>query len=320
VIYARPMQSRPAPIVVFAYNRPDHLRGCLTSLAANPQAKKSVLTIYCDGPKPNEDVTNIETVRKIAQEWACKAPSAFAEIRVVEQKANMGLAKSVISGVTQELVEYDRIIVVEDDLVVSPDFLAFMNEGLELYEHDSEVISIHGFMYALETDVGQSVFLRGADCWGWATWRRGWELFRHDSTELLRELKQRDDRKDFDFNGAFPYTTMLKEQAAGNIDSWAIRWYASAFLADKLTLYPGRSLVSNVGQDSSGTHFKGQSQARFSHQPQLSWLQDHLTRIEIKEIASTRAAVEKSLGAYRGGTRNIVQEIKSLLSNYNWIR
>ena len=291
------MQSRLAPIAVFAYNRPDHLRGCLSSLAANPQAKKSLLTIYCDGPKPDEDLANIEIVRTVAQEWACMTPCAFAEIRVVERQANLGLAKSVISGVTQELVEHERIIVVEDDLVVSEDFLAFMNEGLELYEYDSEVISIHGFMYALETDVGQSVFLRGADCWGWATWRRGWELFRQDSTELLRELKQRNDRKDFDFNGAFPYTSMLQEQAAGNIDSWAIRWYASAFLANKLTLYPGRSLVSNVGQDSSGTHFTEQSQVRDSHSPHRSGLQGTLEKIECTESRAARTAVEKTLSA-----------------------
>lgn len=289
------MQSRLAPIAVFAYNRPDHLRGCLSSLAANPQAKKSLLTIYCDGPKPNEGLANIAIVRKVAQEWACMTPCAFAEIRVVEQQANMGLAKSVINGVTQELVEHERIIVVEDDLVVSEDFLAFMNEGLELYEYDSEVISIHGFMYALETDVGQSVFLRGADCWGWATWRRGWELFRQDSAELLRELKQRSDRKDFDFNGAFPYTTMLQEQAAGNIDSWAIRWYASAFLANKLTLYPGRSLVSNVGQDASGTHFTEQSQVRESHQPHVGRLSETLVRIEPVESKEARKAVESTL-------------------------
>jgi len=97
-------------------------------------------------------------------------------------------------------------------------------------------------------------FLRGADCWGWATWRRGWEIFNADGQFLLDELKQRDLLKAFDFNGAYSYSSMLEGQIKGLNNSWAVRWHASAFLADKLTLYPGRSLVHNIGNDNTGTH------------------------------------------------------------------
>ena len=289
------MQAKFAPIVVFAYNRPDHLTACLESLAANPQAPDSNLTIYCDGPKPGEDPTNVQAVREIATEWHGRDPSPFAGIRVLEQQVNRGLANSVISGVSEALVCNDRVIVVEDDLVVSPDFLSFMNQGLELYEDETDVISIHGFMYAVDAELGQSVFLRGADCWGWATWRRGWELFRPDSRELLVELRQRADRRDVDFNGAFPYTAMLQEQADGKIDSWAVRWYASAFLANKLTLYPGKSLVTNIGQDASGTNFLTADQARSSHKPDLGRLREPLELTPVTESIEARNAISEAL-------------------------
>jgi glycosyltransferase involved in cell wall biosynthesis len=310
------MQAKFAPIVVFAYNRPDHLTACLESLAANPQARDSTLTIYCDGPKPGEDPTNIQAVREIAFSWEGNIPSTFAEIRVVEQQVNRGLANSVISGVSETLANHDRVIVVEDDLLVSPDFLSFMNQGLNLYENETDVISIHGFMYAVDADLGQSVFLRGADCWGWATWRRGWELFRPDSTELLAELKLRRDRKDFDFNGAFPYTTMLQEQAEGKIDSWAVRWYASAFLADKLTLYPGVSLVVNNGQGVGGTNFTSDSQARESHAPHLGGLSAPLAKIGCHESGRARKAIEASLKVSRTKLGKPRARLKGLLKPF----
>jgi len=303
------MQDQCAPIAIFAYNRRDHLSACLTALAENPPAEQSELTIFCDGPKPGDTSGSVEAVRQVAREWVTRSPSAFARITVIEQPANKGLAKSVITGVTEMLQHHDRVIVVEDDLVVSRDFLTFMNQGLDLYESDTEVISIHGFMYAVDVDLGQSVFLRGADCWGWATWRRGWELFRADSTELLQELRQHPDRDNFDFHGAFPYTAMMEEQAAGKIDSWAVRWYASAFLANKVTLYPGQSLVVNTGQDSSGTNYISVDQARNSHQPELAALTEPLQRIPVRESRAAREAVTQTLN--KSSQPSLIARLKS---------
>src|SRR5258708_4982321 len=108
-------------------------------------------------------------------------------------------------------------------------------------------------MYPLRHQVGQTFFVRGADWWGWASWKRGWDLFDGDGAALLRNLESSGLQQEFDFK-YYPYTDMLRRQAGGQIDSWAVRWYASAFLLGKLTLYPGKSLVENVGMDGSGTH------------------------------------------------------------------
>jgi putative methyltransferase (TIGR04325 family) len=150
-----------------------------------------------------------------------------------------------------------------------------MNEGLEIFEDDEKVISIHGYIYNIK-ELPEIFFIRGADCWGWATWKRGWDLFEKDGKKLLYELEKRKLTKLFDFNGAYPYTEMLRDQIAGKNNSWAIRWYASAFLLEKLTLYPGTSLVKNIGIDGSGTNFKSE----------ITWMDVELSTkpITIKKI------------------------------------
>jgi hypothetical protein len=157
-------------------------------------------------------------------------------------------------GVTEVIAEYGRVVVMEDDLVTSSHFLRFMNEGLEYYEKYDQVISVHGYVFPLKGTLPETFFLRGADCWGWATWKRGWALFEPDGLKLLSQMEEKKLTHRFDLNGAFPYTQMLRDQVNKKVDSWAIRWHASAFLQNKMTLFPRQSLVQNIGIDSSGTH------------------------------------------------------------------
>ncbi len=243
-----------APIVLFVYNRPEHTLRTLQHLANNSEASESMLFIFCDGPKVNaspHQLEKIDEVRTIIrkEKW-CK------EVTIIESQINKGLANSIIEGVTKIVNEYGKIIVLEDDLVVSNYFLKYMNEALELYENENDVISIHGYLYPIKEDLPETFFLKGADCWGWATWKRGWALFEEDGRKLFKEIKDRNLEYEFDFKGSYPYFKMLKKQIAGKNDSWAIRWYASAFLKNKLTLYPGKSLAINIGNEGSGTHVK----------------------------------------------------------------
>ena len=237
-----------APIVLFVYNRLWHTRNTVNALLKNSQAGLSDLIIYSDGPKDVADVGVAEVRRYIG------GLDGFKSVRLMLRDQNLGLAKSITGGVTAILEEYGKAIILEDDLVTSPYFLKYMNDALDYYQHDERVISIHGYSYPVSTAMPETFFLRGADCWGWATWTRGWDLFEYDGRLLLRKLERANLIDRFDFHGAFKYSNMLKAQISGKNDSWAIRWYASALLRDKLTLYPGKSLVQNIGDDNSGTH------------------------------------------------------------------
>lgn len=244
--------SSYAPIVLFVYNRPEHTRRTLEALSANTGAEESELYVFADGPKPGapeEDLQRISAVRSLIQEkkWCGKVHCRFSE-------TNKGLSASVIDGVTEIVNQYGAVIVLEDDLVTSPFFLQFMNGSLEKYAEDERVACISGYIYPLRKEVPETFFLRGADCWGWATWKRAWKLFDPDGKKLLDSILSQNLREDFDFGNAYPYTQMLQDQVEGKISSWAIRWYASAYLAGKLCLYPGKSLVLNIGVDGSGTH------------------------------------------------------------------
>lgn len=241
--------SELAPIALFVYNRLWHTQRTVDSLCANSLAEKSDLFIFSDGAKNPSQKENVENVRKYI-----KSIKGFKSVTIIEKNKNFGLANSIIDGVTQVVNEYGKIIVLEDDLVLSRFFLKYMNDALTLYEKNEEVVSIHGYCYPVKDDLPETFFLKGADCWGWATWKRRWALFEKDAEKLLQEIKNQNLEKDFDFNSSTGYTKMLKNQINGTVDSWAIRWYASAFLNGKFTLYPRISLVSNIGFDSSGTH------------------------------------------------------------------
>ena len=238
-----------APVVLFAYARLDHLQQTIESLQRNPEAAASALHVYCDGP-PNDQVK----LRTDAVRTYVDSLQGFASVTRVYRNTNLGLAKSIISGVTELLSQHPTVIVMEDDLVVSSHFLGFMNSALSCYKDDVRVASIHGYCYPTQEALPETFFMKGADCWGWATWARAWAQFEPDGRRLLQQLRQRKLSYDFDLDGSYPFTRMLRGQIAGRNDSWAIRWHASCYLANMLTLYPGRTLVENIGHDDSGTH------------------------------------------------------------------
>lgn len=238
-----------APIAVFAYNRLNHTRKTLEALGANDLAAESDLFVFSDAPKKPESLPSVLAVRDYL-----KTIAGFKSVTIIERSVNYGLAKSIIDGVTGICDQFGSVIVLEDDLVTSPHFLTYMNDALKMYEANDRVISIHGYIYPVKQNLPETFFLRGADCWGWATWKRGWDLFDPDAQKLYDALQAGGEIKTFDFEGNYGYADMLKQHIEGKVNSWAIRWYASAFLANKLTLYPGISLVQNIGNDSSGTH------------------------------------------------------------------
>jgi hypothetical protein len=239
-----------APIALFTFKRPEHTRRTLEALANNTEFTDTPLFIFCDGARSETEAFQVEATRKLVRDWP------HPNKTIIERDRNWGLSKSIIDGVTKIINDFGHLIVIEDDLVTSPYFLRFMNAGLHSYKGNEEVASIHGYVYPID-GLPETFFLRGADCWGWATWKDRWAMFEPDGTKLLHELRHRSLTRSFDFNGTYPFTRMLAKQIAGKNDSWAIRWHASAFLKDKFTLYPGRSLAQNIGIDGSGTHCDG---------------------------------------------------------------
>jgi Glycosyl transferase family 2 len=240
-----------APIALFAYSRPDHLARTLDALRGNAEAAASQLYVFSDAPRNEDAKAGVAAVRKLLTETG-----GFASANIILREQNFGLAGNITDGVSDVLARHTSVIVVEDDVMVTPHFLRFMNDALEFYRDEPRVGSITGYCYPLKQALPETFFIKGADCWGWATWRDRWTLYNPDGRALLNELESRGLTDVFDFDGNMAYTAMLRDQIAGKNDSWAVRWHASCFLKDRLILYPSESRVHNIGNDGSGTHAK----------------------------------------------------------------
>lgn len=234
-------------LLIIAFNRPDHTKRLLESLEKNPEYWKLPVYIFIDGPRNSNDTEKIRNVEDICRS---RRPDAV----ISRSPKNKGLRQSVVKAVSTVLDRAEKIIVLEDDLIVSPAFLNYMLKGLETYTSDENVMSIHGYSIKGRFSTSSTYFLPGADCWGWGTWRRAWEHYTDDADLLLRELSARNLESKFSLNHKGPHLDLLVAAAEGTIDSWAIRWHTSAFLRGGVTLYPARSLVQNTGMDGSGTH------------------------------------------------------------------
>lgn len=240
-----------APIVLFVYNRPKHTRETIESLRRNLLSSKSELFVFSDASRNEQELNKVLEVREILENI-----EGFKKVTVIKAENNKGLANSVISGITEIINNYGKVIVLEDDLVTSPYFLKYMNEALNFYEKDMNIWSISGYTPNIKIPEGykDEVYLSLRGCsWGWATWKHQWSLVDWNIPDYNSFKQNNKQRKNFNMGGN-DLSFMLDDQMAGRINSWAIRWVYSQRVHSKYTIYPVNSLVSNIGLDFSGTH------------------------------------------------------------------
>lgn len=240
-----------APIIVFAYNRPEHLRKTLEALANNDLANESQLFIYCDGAKEHFANTNqmeehdayiarIEETRMVAHK-----ATGFKSVSVIERPQNIGLKANIVGAVTEIVNKYGRVITLEDDIVTSHGFLQFMNEALEMYKDDEQVMHISGYMWPHKWPLPETLFVQVPCPWGWATWKRAWQYYEDDAQQIYLEWKNK--WKDFNSFGGNYLQKQLEANYSGQLDTWYVKWHAALLKRNGLTLYPGSSLVDNKG-------------------------------------------------------------------------
>jgi hypothetical protein len=237
-----------APIVLFIYNRPQHTKKTLQALHENKEAAHSILYVFADGPKDNASGDDLKTIcetRDVVKEmlW-CK------EVILIPREKNMNLEDNVIDGITTVINKHGKAIILEDDLISSPYFLKYCNDGLNMYRDAKQVFSINGFMFPVNFDAGATTFLSpyATSSWGWATWADRW-----NQLELQPQYINTINDSDFLTNrfnfGKVNILYMLK-----HMNTWDSRWFYTAFVRNGLGLFPTKSLIKNIGFDSSGSH------------------------------------------------------------------
>jgi hypothetical protein len=297
-----------SPIVIFTYNRLDHLDTLINSLEQNELFKKSKILVFSDGPKKELDIEKIEKIRIYLKK---KLISNNSEI--IERSNNFGLSKNVITGINQTFNDYDQVIILEDDLEVSPFFLNYMNDALNLYANSENVASISGYMYPINSKSFSNdyFFLKLVESWGWGTWRRAWNNFETDSVKLKNEIDERKLVDEFNFSSGISYYKMLNDNINGANDSWAIRWYASTFLKNMNTLFPSKSFVKNIGIDNSGENCNYTTV--YDSLINLDYIP--LKKINSIELVTDRNVVKSFFQKikYKRYIDNIINKLKSLI-------
>ena len=251
------MSMSLAPIILFVYNRPWHTQQTVEALQKNDLAAESDLFIFADGPKTNatdEQKEKISQVREYIHQI-----SDFKSVTISEKVKNFGLANSVITGATEIINKFGKVIVVEDDLVTSKYFLKFMNEALDFFENDERIFSVSGYNYSasvmpIPSSYKKDIYLsfrHGST--GWGTWKNRWIKVDWEVSDFKEFLNNQNLQKAFN-RGGTDLSGMLKSQMEGKIDSWAIRFDYSLFKNNRFNIRPVRSLVKHIGSDNSGTH------------------------------------------------------------------
>ena len=280
-----------APIALFVYNRPEHTRRTISYLQKNLLADESRLFIFSDGAKTDEDKAKVEQVRHLIKEV-----TGFKSVKVISRKENLGLANSIIAGVTQLVNEYGKVIVFEDDLLSSVYTLQYFNEALTRYANEDKVMHVGAYMYNLANKkLPQTFFYRAATSWGWATWARAWKDFEPNVDVLINQFdKKKIDQ--FSIDGTMNFWKQVEQFKAGKNNSWAIRWYASIFLKGGLTLNPSTSLIHNIGHDGSGVHSNNET----TYKVQIAKKAVKQFPTEIKEDTQAYAAIKHFLKNRKG--------------------
>lgn len=244
-----------APICLFVYNRLDETKITVEALKANFLAAESKLFIFSDGFKNAETQSKVEEVRAYI-----KTITGFKEITLIECAVNKGLASSIIAGVTKIVNTHGTVIVLEDDLVTTPNFLDFMNQSLQFYENNTSIQSISGFSLKIKNPLKESdVFFNSrAFSWGWATWENRWDENIFDLNYITDTIASKPNiLKNFNKQCGNDISEMLLNSISGKNNSWYVRWAFDHFITKRLTVYPFLSKVYNIGFSDAATHCNG---------------------------------------------------------------
>lgn len=295
-----------APIAVFAYSRPEHLRLTLQRLSACDSFADSPITIFIDGPRTPDKAELVSAVINVSK----AVLGSNADIRASTK--NQGLARAITGGVGNLLAKHGRVIVLEDDLEVAPCFLDYMNSGLERYADESAVYQVSGHMFDVPEFVGmnQAMLLPLTTTWGWGTWSRAWKQYDPMATGWEQLRRDRTLRRMFDLGGTYPFSQMLQTQMLKGLDSWGVRWYWSVFRMNGLGVFPSESLVRNHGQDGSGTHGGGILSDYSGHDlkfPDSTPALPEETGVNLQNFAAVKSAVWRQNGGWRGWALNSVR-------------
>ncbi|EOR94569.1 hypothetical protein ADIARSV_2167 [Arcticibacter svalbardensis MN12-7] len=239
----------------------DGLKLTIEHLKQNYLAASTDLYIFSDGAAKIADSKQVDLVRDYLQ-----TIDGFKEVNIQTSAVNKGLAKSIIDGVTEVLKIHESVIVLEDDLLTSTNFLNYMNQSLEFYKENKKVFSVSAYSFPIlfpQVYIYDNYFTKRGSSWGWGTWRNRWESVDWQVSDYDDFAHNPIARKKFNQMGS-DMADMLDKQMKGKVNSWAIRWCYHQFKTDTFTAFPSQSKIQNIGFSAAATHTSSVQQSRFA--------------------------------------------------------
>jgi hypothetical protein len=261
-----------APVAIFACRRPSKIKNLINSLQQCSESKYTTLYIFIGGPKNPLDWPKVKEVLEIAL-----TVRGFAEVRVRESYNTLTGANLIKSGVETVLKDFDRIIVLEDDLEVRSDFLLYMNSALDKYADLKDIAQVSAWNFGTISSSlpNQAYLFPVTTSWGWATWKRAWSLKSESTHENFTWLVKKSARiHKFNYSENYDVLSMIERVLSEGYDAWDAEFYLHCFRNSNLTVFPNSSLVINGGFDGSGLNF-GKSfpwKTKFEESPQTKFL------------------------------------------------
>ncbi len=251
-----------APVLITAFNRDFHFCETLDALSKNKDSKYTNLYISIDGWKNEEDKKKQEKIIQFAENYSNK----FLSLNIDRKSKNLGLSRNITESITSIINKYEKIIVLEDDIVVSEAFLKFMNDSLEHYKNEEKIWHISAYNAINDKEKLNEVFLwRLMNCWGWATWKNKWSHYEKNSKNLIENFNK-EQIDEFNLRATNIFWDQVVDNYEGTIDTWAIFWYATIFQNSGLCVNPWFSYVKNIGFDGTGTHYKKKTNINFNQE------------------------------------------------------
>ncbi|WP_170402457.1 glycosyltransferase [Ruegeria arenilitoris] len=240
-----------APVLVIAFNRVTHFERTLDALVRSEGSQNSEVYVCINGPRNKQDALAGDQIF----EYAISRHQAFKSLEVIRRPQNLGLAENITLAISEIVIKHGKIIVLEDDIVVSKGFLNYMNAALRHYEAEPKVWHISGFTMKSDTSKPNDSFAwRFMNCWGWATWKNRWEHFSKDPQKMLTTWSPETVRR-FCLDGAVPRIwRQVRSNSLQKMNTWAVFWYATIFENDGLCVAPYYSHSKNIGLDGTGVH------------------------------------------------------------------
>ncbi|WP_324024136.1 glycosyltransferase [Maribacter sp. BPC-D8] len=250
-----------SPVLLFSYNRLNELKATVNNLKSAKLANETILYLFSDGPRSFKDSESVEQVRDFL-----KSIDGFKKVIYKFSESNKGLASSILDGVSEVLETHNTVIVLEDDLLVSSNFLEYMNKALNYYEHNENISSICGFNNTISVRKSKEYpydmfFAKRSSSWGWGTWKKKWIGIDWEVKDFSEFSQNKPEIKEFNSWGSDMYS-MLKRQQNGEVDSWAIRYSYHQHKNKLWSVFPLVSKVKNIGFNDNATNTK-QSNKRY---------------------------------------------------------